>query len=447
MGDPGAGLVLLISIEQFVFCSYPRFQIPLAYLALALLLGGCCRSRNNDARRPFGYFRAGCLIATVAIAATLLVQWYREISPTIREVESLIYPGQQISSGAEFSWIRLFAPFLEFSMTQYHFPLPLGNVCEAGGFLFLAPLLAGVVIRDVWRGRRDAVLLAVVLFLAFAIWFMLLGVPMWLAHVTGWSRVISIRVILGVGVASIVGLVRYLGLPAEESEDKKAWLLFGALGLALILFGSLYLANSRMGDFARLTEVTAAAMFFATVSCLLWRRRRLASCLLLLLPLLWASPLVNPIERGLPGFTRSEIFRWLSEIHQSDPSGRWIVVGDLTNRSCCMAQFVKATGADILGGTRCMPDREMLRVLDPENRYATVHNRYARVCFLPSSDANPEFKFVFADDYQVRLPVRTEIFESLGVKYVLLVDPTEVPALPRFEQVATRKGLVLLRRQ
>ena len=443
----GAGLVLLVSIEQFALCSYPRFQIPLAYLALALLLGGCCRSRDNDARRSFDYFRTGCLIAAVAIAATLLGQWYREISPTIREIGTLIYPGRQIFSGREFSWVRLFAPFLEFSMTQQHFPLSLGNVCEAGGFLFLAPLLAAAVIREVWRGCRDGVLIAVVLFIALAIWFMLMGVPMWLARITGWSYVPSIRVIPAVGVASIVGVVRYLGLPSEKPQDKKTWLLVGALGLALILFGCLSLANSGMDDFARLTEVIGAAVFFATVFCLVWQRQRLASCLLLVLPLLWANPLVNPIERGLPGLTRSEVFRWLSEAQRSDRGGRWIVVGDPTNRTCCLAQLVKATGADILGGTRSMPDREMLRILDPENRYETVHNRYARICFIPSSDGDVNFKLAFADDYQVRLPLRSEIFESLGVKYVLLVDPKEVPALPRFEQIATRKGLVLLRRQ
>lgn len=443
----GASAVLLVSIEQFAFCCYPRFQIPLGYLALALALGGCCRSRRNDDGRTFGRIRAGCLIVTFAIAAALLAQWYREVSPTIREIESLVYPGRQIFPGAEFSWVRLFAPFLEFAMTANHFPAPLGNVCEAGGFLFLAPLLAGLVIRDIWRGRRDGVLIAVVMFLAFSLCFMLVGVPSWLARMTGWSYVISIRVILALGVASIIGLVRYLGSPFEKLEDKKAWFLCGALTLALTLFGCLYMANVRMGDFARLAEITAAAIFFATVFCLVWQGQRTASCLLLVLPLLWASVLVNPIERGLPGFTRSEIFRWLSEIHQGGREGRWIIVGDLTNRTCCLAQFVKATGADVLGGTRCMPDREMLSVLDPENRYAAVHNRYARVCFIPSSEATPDFVLNSGDDYQVHIPMRSEIFESLGVKYVLLVDPTNAPALPRFEQIATREGLVLLRRQ
>jgi hypothetical protein len=202
-----------------------------------------------------------------------------------------------------------------------------------------------------------------------------------------------------------------------------------------------------MGNFARLTEVTAASMFFATASCLVWQQQRLTSGLLLLLPLFWASPLVNPIARGLPGFARSETFHWLSETHRNDPSARWIVMGEPTNRTCCLAQFVKATGADVLGGTRCMPDREMLAVLDAEDRFASVHNRYARACFIPSADAEPEFKLMFADDYQVRLPWRSEVFENLGVKYIVLVDAKEVPALPRFEQIATREGLVLLRRQ
>ncbi len=94
-----------------------------------------------------------------------------------------------------------------------------------------------------------------------------------------------------------------------------------------------------------------------------------------------------------------------------------------------------------------MPDREMIAALDPENRFASVHNRYARVCFIPSAEPEPDFKLVFADDYQVRLPWRAEVFQRLGVKYILLVDPAEVPALPQFEETATRTGLVLLRRQ
>ena len=94
-----------------------------------------------------------------------------------------------------------------------------------------------------------------------------------------------------------------------------------------------------------------------------------------------------------------------------------------------------------------MPDREMLRVLDPENRYATISNRYARVCFLVSTDSQPVFELLAADDYQVRLALRSEIFESLGVRYIVLVDQKKIPSLPGFEPIGAREGLVVLRRR
>src|SRR5437879_6556643 len=126
----------------------------------------------------------------------LVCQWYREISPAIKEIQSLIYPGQETFSGGSYSWVRLLAPFLEFSLGQNHYPEPLGNACEAAGFLFLAPLLTASLIRDAWQRRADGVLIAVVLFLVGAIWFMSLGIPIWLARATGWSYVVSSRAIL-----------------------------------------------------------------------------------------------------------------------------------------------------------------------------------------------------------------------------------------------------------
>src|SRR5438309_3272335 len=102
-------MILLAAVEQFVFCCYPRFQIPLAYLAVALLLGGCTaqsrsavgvvgqalrlpggrragdapalqllrrwtcyRNRNESARETPHFFRSICLITVLAIAAMLV---------------------------------------------------------------------------------------------------------------------------------------------------------------------------------------------------------------------------------------------------------------------------------------------------------------------------------------------------------------------------------------
>jgi hypothetical protein len=217
------------------------------------------------------------------------------------------------------------------------------------------------------------------------------------------------------------------------------------VAVALILFGCFYATNAQLRNFATLAEVTAAAMFFATAFWLLWHRVRIATCLLLLIPCLYSYGLVNPISRGLPGMTQSGIFRWLSKVHENDRGALWIVTGNLTTRNCYLAQLLKATGATALGGTRCMPDHEMLRVLDPEDRHATVHNRYARICFQASTDTNPGFELLNADYYLVRLPLQGPLLERLGIKYVLIVDQTEMATPAGFERVGEKEGCVLLR--
>ena len=444
----GAGVVLLAAVEQFAFCCYPRFQIPLAYLAVALFIGTAAslENRNSIMGGRWDWFRATCLFAVLAAAVALLWQWTREVGPTITEIKGLVYPGQTTSTGGGYHFLRFLAPFLEFSMTQEHYPAPLGNACEASGFLFLAPVLVLAVAHDLWRRAADPILTALVVFVVLTLCYMTLGIPEWLARATGWSRAEPTRAIIAVGVASVIGVVRYLAVPRDESAPNTIWHLIGAFAFAPIFFVCFYIANLQLKKFATLSEIMAASIFFAAVFALLWQRNRIASCVLLVIPLLSTNALVNPIGRGLPGLTQSPMLKWLSGVHKNDPDARWIVLGDSDNRNCCMAQFVRATGADVLGGTRCTPDREMLRVLDRDNRYANVYNRYARICVVVSQETRPAFKLGGADNYQLRLPFHREWFERLGVGYVLIVDRSDLVSLPGFERIGEREGCALFRR-
>ena len=447
----GAGMVLLTAIEQFVFCSYPRFQIPLAYLTAALLAGGWASygNRREDVRKSQGYFFAGYLIFILLMAAAVSWRWFQEVSPTVQEIRGLIYPGQVVSSGGSFPWYRFLAPFLEFGMTEDHYPLSLGNVCEASGFILLAPLLASAFVRDLWQRRIDGLFTALVVFLALIISFVIWGVPMWLARATGWLYVASSRAILAVGVASIIGLVRYLADRPSQPAGRKSTLLIGASALSLGLFACLYAANAQLANFAALPEVVAVALFFSLIFCLLWQRVRVASCLLLLVPSLYANGLVNPLGRGVPGLARNSVLHRLEKIHKSDPQALWLVVTHTaaSSQSLFIAQFVKATGANVLGGVRCMPDHEMVRVVDPENKYAAVYNRFAGIFFIVTPDETPVFELLAPGHYRVRLPMQPHILESLGVKYLVLADRAEGMAIPGFEQIGTARDLVILRRR
>ena len=113
-----------------------------------------------------------------------------------------------------------------------------------------------------------------------------------------------------------------------------------------------------------------------------------------------------------------------------------------------MPEFVKTTGANVLGGVRITPDREMVRVLDPENKYPDVYNRFAWITFVPGSDPTPVFKLTFLNSYDIQLPLRTDIFDQLGVRYILAVDlPVEETTVPGFQMIGERANCRLWMRE
>jgi hypothetical protein len=73
----------------------------------------------------------------------------------------------------------------------------------------------------------------------------------------------------------------------------------------------------------------------------------------------------------------------------------------------------------------------MLRVLDPAHQFASVYNRYAWIHFVPANVPEPLFELTFTDAYAVKLPLKKDIFDSLGVQYIvaagLALSEQEVP--------------------
>lgn len=440
----GAGLVLFVALGQFVFCCYPRFQIPLFYLG-AVVVGSVLVDR---AREKFLPIRVAVLGGAFLLAGAVACVWYRDVAGLIHQLSGFAYPGQILSVGGFYPWWGLLAPFLEFSMNEEHWPSGFMNVCEAAGFLFVAPLLLAGVIDDIARRRFDAILLSVAGFVFLAFVFMVWGIPLWLAKGTGWAYVYATRAHLVVGVGSTIGLVRYLSRPDSNPRQRSFALELLLLGvIAFLLWEILGVVNTRLGEFASATSVAAAALFFALVFFCLWTRKAAPALALLLLPTLLANGLTNPVGRGLPGFEQSELRRWLSEHERLDRAAKWIVLGR-TGRGRSMPEFVKTTGANVLGGVRITPDREMVHVLDPENKYPDVYNRFAWITFVPGSDPTPVFKLTFLNSYDIQLPLRTDIFDQLGVRYILAVDlPVEETTVPGFQMIGERANCRLWMRE
>ena len=437
----GAGC-LVIAITNFIFCCYPRFQIPLAYLAAALFLGGLISLKKPDGLLTFRLCCIGLVITAVALVSW---SWWRDIAEIVRITSLLSYPGQVRYSGGGFEWNRFLDPFLEFSMTNDRFPERLLNACEASGFLFIAPLLALPVIRDAVRGRADWMLIVPLALIACVLFYMIVGVPMWLAGATGWTYVSSGRANLVIGVASTILLVRHLGRGTREELAMSTRLcIFG--GWVLLLIPILSLTNVRIEHFETPGTVIATALFVGLIAVCIWTRSVVATCLLLLVPQLYASALINPVAHGVPGITQSDLLQWVSEARNKKPDGNWIVLGD-TPRARALPDLIKATGADVLGGMRCNPDYAMLQILDPDKKYVALSDRYAWIHFKEGDVDAPVLEAAPGLSYDITIPLSLSLLDKLGVKHILEVDlpqGREIP--PGFHLTGTRDRCRLLER-
>jgi len=114
-----------------------------------------------------------------------------------------------------------------------------------------------------------------------------------------------------------------------------------------------------------------------------------------------------------------------------------------------MSEFIKTTGARVIGGVRITPDAGAMQVLDPTNKYSDVHDRYARSAFLPGQGPEPVFKLTYRDSYDVELPLdQINIFDRLGVRYIVAVDlPVGEAVVPGFKAVSERQRCILLKRE
>jgi hypothetical protein len=431
-------ITLLFAIENFIYCCYPRFQIPLAYFAAIVAFWMCLSSRP---RGQYRLVRWICLAGLLVLVSLFGVLWYAEVGSTLRMTAELEYPGRVFSVGGDFPWARFFGPFLQFGMTEFHYPAGLTNASNAAGFVLLMPFIV-ILLAARWDKARDRLVLLMLCFIAAVAYFMLVGVPRPLAKYSGWSLVYATRGILPVGIASITCFVRLLDWGPRW--QMRRWLApMAAVALGLGWWMCLSLVNREYGAFVTGPLVVGTAAYLGVTAILLAGQLRFVAVFLLVVPVVAASALVNPIGHGLPGFYQSEAFNWLRPFASKDPVGRWLVIGH-DSRSNYLPYFIKAAGGDVLGGIRCNPDMRLFSVLDPERKHFEVWNRFAVVAFKRSQDDTIGITLTSGVSYTVTIPFSVEQLDRLGIRYILEVDtPKEENDIPGYRVVSEQNGLRL----
>ena len=427
----------VISAVDFALCFYPPHQIPFVLFGVLLVPTWLWTHRaavlRQDLIARHGLALAGCW----GVVLLVLAGFFLETRGGIATAAHTVYPGQRVSNGGGIPLEALASHFLDFWKTPAHFPAAQGNICEGTGFLWLLPVtLILLGRRPGGPGGRETVLAVCWLAAgAIAAW-MVLPVPAEVGHWLLFDHVPAVRCLPALGFVNVVGVIVYLSLPKPEAVRADAdrqtgfWRGSAALAAFLALLALLGLSNEIYQGFFHPSEIGLGALYAAALAFCLWERRTRLFAGLLLVPLVLAYGLVNPLDRGLRVVTRSQLFKTI----QADPhlrEGKWLVYShDFT-----LTGFVVATGAEVFNSFKVLPDLRAMAPFDPTGRFEHSYNQSGHMLVRPLPAGQPSL-FENPDVGLLRWSVSPldPALRQAGIRYVVfdeVPDPALVAGLHR----------------
>jgi hypothetical protein len=375
------------------------------------------------------------VLALAALLGLLLPLWF-DLHSTLAAISATVYPGHRRVSGGALSLFQVFAGFTCFLENETSFPRVFPNVCEASNFypLWLAAAAALIVAKVrrhmPWPPLVTAMLFAVALLCGFC----LVRVPPWLLKVTAFDYVVEQRALVGIGIGGVIACCLYLDRcePIAGARTATVLTLAFTVATAALVWSSWrhtpgLFPQQHQTFLSLLIHVAIMALFFFPAT----RRFALPA---LAAALVITNVSVNPVMRGLAPLLKSPVVARIEAIRAADPAGKWIGYNDLA-----LPQLIKATGADVLNGTKIVPNLQFFRALNPDAE--PIYNRYAHVeCMLPGAAGKPQFRLVQSDYFIVHLAPDLPLLEAAGYRYLAVAGGWPDAEKHGFAPIATLRA-------
>lgn len=438
------GLILVLSAFCFAMVLYPAYQVPLAYFLLALAVGYLLKNKNYflPALKQNSIIRIATLAGSFVLLLALFFLFFHETKETVDVVSNTVYPGKRNEAGGHFSFLRLFTDNFSLFMNENKFPPKWGNICELSSYLLLFPIASVVAVAGFIKSKKiDALILSLVIFQAFMLTWILVGLPEFLANVTFLKASPSFRALFVYGFANVVSAVIFLSnYKSSILKDNLLTKVITFLVLITISYGINYFLNKEADSFFTSIQVLIASFVFAALNwSMLYfytdRNIRIAFFTILFLFLL-PNIGINPLAQGLAPYYENKLYRSVSAINAKDPGTGWVVFGSYTTPN-----FLKAAGINCFNGVQFAPPLEKLKVFDTDGQNLNIYNRYAHIAFTSFIDSKETVQFELRqnDLYYIRMDPCSPRLVQLGLKYIMFTyppNPVEVECLDLIEEVA-----------
>ncbi len=407
------GLSTAIFAIRFVFNLYPAWQVPTAYILLALMVWTII-DRFADIK-SYGVKEWTVIGSCVALMFAGLLICYLENKAYISSVTATVYPGER----REYGTYTLYKLYNYIPASLFWLKRP-EHMSENGIIISLFPLPFILALYNiVKKKKKDILLIGVSL---ASILLMLYcdngGLSKTIGDITLLAHATPYRAVDILSYAQVILFARVIALHKIENdvewEHKKLQKCFALLCGMVFSVYSIHIARLSFGEYMpqSFTLIWSAILLVLAYIILseISYKKYIVMSLVLVIVSLFTGFIIRPIRKGTDVLYNKPVSKELATIRENEKDTTWITIGSLTSQA-----YIKASGFDCLNYVNETPNMELWEKIDPQGTYNEVYNRYAHIIvYLTDSDTSCEL--IQTDAFNLYLSYKD--LEKAGVDYI-----------------------------
>lgn len=400
------GTLLAFAGANFCTNLYPAWQVPFGWVILALMVWILIENQEWKKYKVLDWLM---IAVDVLFMISIIFRFIQVDAEYMHAVTATVYPGRRISYGG-----FVLDKLLGYAPSAVMPIIEIGSAPETGTFFGTFPLglitAVYVLKKENWKNTLIWCLLApMTLFTIYCT----VGMPPMIAKLFLLTNSTPIRTVDALGALSAILFIVSMGEMDSYGRVNKVWsALIAAVctAVAVLACYGTYSMKAMMG--ITIIEIITAIgiyLFINNGKEILRKGAIIATSVILLAD----AALINPITVGFSAITKKPLYSEVRSIlNNTNEHTLWLGVDNIVN-PC----YLIACGAPTLNSTNYVPNKELWKILDPEDKYEEVWNRYAHLNMVLSNRAESKITLEQADVITVELSKKD--FLSLGIDYIL----------------------------
>lgn len=399
------GFLMMMSIVSFAFSLYPPLQIPVVYLMIIMM--GILNFKYIKNLKKIDFFIMG---SSLLLALSILGYFVIVSADDINATMNTVYPGKRFIQGGNIT-MQNFVYFAFNYLTPYPFEqIPGLNECETSMFIFpfISVFILSIInIKNKKNINDYPLFLGIFIFFIIQTLWLFVKFPYIIAKISLFSFSPEYRSIIVWGMTGV-----YLCLMMISSKKIKNISGIKAIIYTLSMASLLTYALYHFDYLYIFTKKAYAVMIICTslITYFFITGNKKGFAYIITIVTIITGMTINPIIIGTGSIYDKQIARELSQIRESNPEATWIASNNL------LGQYLVANGVKSLNGVNFTPNSDMIEILDSENKYSDIYNRYAHIS-VELTENETSFRLNYQDAYTILLNYND--LEKLGVKYML----------------------------